>query len=127
MKEKLVAYRGKRLTLEWYLDAQEKSEALEYFIKLTRDRQRKIIHLFYLLGDIGKIFNEEKFRNEGDQIYAFKASADRFLCFFFNGSKVIITNAYEKKTAKMPPKEKQRALRAKMDYTKRCKDGNYYG
>lgn len=82
--------------------------------------------MFFLLGDIGKIFNEEKFRNEGDQIYAIKASADRFLCFFFDGSKLIITNAYEKKTAKMPQKEKQRALKAKADYTKRFKDGNYY-
>lgn len=126
MKETFIAYRGKKLTLEWYFDAQEKSEALEYFKNLTRDRQKKIIHLFFLLGDIGKIFNEEKFRNEGDQIYAMKASKDRFLCFFFDGSKLIITNAYEKKTAKMPQREKLRALKSKADYAKRFKDGSYY-
>lgn len=126
MKEKLIAYRGKVFTLEWYFNDKEKSEALEFFVDLARDRQKKIVHLFLLLGDVGKIFNEEKFRSEGDQIYALKTSDDRFLCFFFDGAKVIITNAYKKKTAKMPQKEKQRALKAKADYTKRCKDGEYY-
>ena len=82
--------------------------------------------MFRLLGDSGKIFNKEKFRNEDDQIYAFKTSDDRFLCFFFDGAKVVITNAYEKKTQKMPAREKERALKAKADYTKRIKDGIYY-
>jgi|AMWB02.1.fsa_nt_gi phage-related protein len=126
MREKLIAYRGKKFTLEWYFDDKEKSEVLEYFENLTRDRQKKLIHLFLLLGDSGKIFNKEKFRSEGDQLYAFKTSDDRFLCFFFDGAKVIITNAYEKKSKKMPPREKQRALKAKSDYIKRCKDGDYY-
>ncbi len=126
MKENLIAYRGKKFSLEWYFNSQDKSEALEYFAELTCDRQKKVVHLFCLLGDMGKIFNEEKFRNEDDQIYAFKTSDDRFLCFFFDGAKVIITNAYEKKSAKMPPKEKIRALKAKADYIKRCNDGDYY-
>jgi len=75
---------------------------------------------------MGKIFNEEKFRYEGNQIYALKTSPDRFLCFFFEGSKVIVTNAYEKKTAKMPPSEKEKSLKAKEDYIKRYKGETYY-
>ena len=126
MKESFTVYCGNKFTLEWYFDAQGTSQAFEYFTGLTRDRQKKIIHLFCLLGDIGKIFNEEKFRHEGDQIYALKASADRFLCFFFDGAKIIITNAYEKKTAKMPPNEKKQALKTKNDYIKRSNDGDYY-
>ena len=127
MKEKLVAYHGKIFRLEWYFDSREKSDGLEYFARLTIDRQKKIAHLFTLLGDNGKIFNEEKFRYEGDQIYALKTSDDRFLCFFFSGARVIITNAFEKKTKKMPPREKRRALKFKADYIKRCNDGDYYG
>jgi hypothetical protein len=126
VKEKLIAHRGKIFTLEWYFDAQGKSDAYEFFTKLTRDRQKKIVHLFCLLGDVGKIFNKEKFRHEDDQIYAFKTSEDRLLCFFFDRAKVIITNGYEKKSTKMPPKEKMRALKAKADYIKRCKNGDYY-
>lgn len=126
MTKNFVAYKGKEFTIEWYFDSQGKSIALNYFEKLSKDRKKKLVHLFYVLGDVGKIFNEEKFRYEGDQIYAFKTSPDRLLSFFFDGSKVVITNAYEKKTAKMPVGEKQKALKAKVDYTKRYKEGCYY-
>lgn len=32
--------------------------------------------------NIGKILNIQKFRYEGDKIYAFRPKPDRFLCFF---------------------------------------------
>jgi phage-related protein len=126
MKKQFVAYQGDAFTIEWYFDDRGKSDALEYFQALPLSRQKKAIHLFYLLGDIGKIFNEEKFRYEGDQVYALKPSPDRFLCFFFEGSKLVITHGYEKKSAKMPAKEKTKALKIKKDYIKRCKGGQYY-
>lgn len=44
MKEACVAYLGKKITLEWYFNTQEKSEALEYFESLTLDRQKKVVH-----------------------------------------------------------------------------------
>lgn len=125
-KENVLAYQGQELTIEWYFTGRGKSEALSYFESLPIDRKKKIVNLIRLLGDMGKIFNEEKFRNEGDQIFALKTSPDRFFCFFFDGAKVIVTNAYEKKSAKMPPREKQKALKAKDDYTKRVKGGVYY-
>jgi phage-related protein len=65
-------------------------------------------------------------RHEGDKIFAFKPVPDRFLCFFYEGGKIILTNAYEKKSPKMPATEKSKALRAMADYIKRCKEGNYY-
>ncbi len=46
--------------------------------------------------------------------------------FFFDGSKIILTNAYEKKTAKMPQREKTKALNIKRDYKKRYSEGTYY-
>ena len=126
MKKKFIAYPGSVFIIEWYFDNKGKSEALEYFNELPIERQKKALHLMYVLANLGKIFNEEKFRNEGDQIYALKPTPDRFLCFFFEGAKVIITNAYEKKTAKMPIREKQRALKNKADYKARCNEGTYY-
>ena len=126
MSEKHIAYQGNKFTIEWYFDKRGRSPAFEYFEKLPSSRKKKLVHLFYLLGDVGKIFNEEKFRYEGNQIYALKPVPDRFLCFFFQGSKIIVTNAYEKKSAKMPVKEKERALKAKEDYKKRCKGEAYY-
>lgn len=126
MKKKYVAYIGQAFTLEWYFSAAGKSCALEYFQNLPAGRQNKILHCFMLLGEVGKIHNKEKFCYEGDQIFAIKASEDRFLCFFFLESKIIITNAYQKQSMKMPQGEKQRSLRSKTDYIKRCKEGRYY-
>ena len=126
MKEKFIAYEGEQFTIEWYFDSRGKSNALKYFNDLTTTQKKKTLQLLRMIGNIGKIFNKEKFRYEGDQIYAIKPSPDRFLCFFFEGGKIIVTNAYEKKSAKMPAKEKQRALKTKEDYIKRFKSGTYY-
>ncbi len=78
------------------------------------------------MGDFGRIFDKTKFRNEGDRIFAFKPQPDRFLCFFATGRKIIITNAFVKKSNKLPSAEKGRALRAKADFEARVRKGNYY-
>ncbi|MBS4166988.1 hypothetical protein NEOC65_002090 [Neochlamydia sp. AcF65] len=51
------------------------------------------------MGNQGKIFDEMKFRNEGDGIYAFKPQPDRYLGFFFKSKKIIVTNAFVKSCA----------------------------
>jgi len=126
MLKQFIAYQGEQFTLEWYFDARGKSKSFEYFQELSFEQQKKVLYLFKLIGDTGKIFNEEKFRYEGNQIFAIKPSSDRFLCFFFEGAKIIITNAYEKKSQKMPPLEKEKALKAKLDYIERYNKGVYY-
>lgn len=113
--KKFIAYEGEELAIEWYFDQNDKSEAKNYFEELTPEQKRKTLHLFRLLGDTGKIFNKQKFCSEDDQIYVFKPSPDRFLCFFFEGGKVIITNAYKKQGDKLPSKEKEKALKAKAE------------
>ena len=80
MKE-LIAYAGSEFTIEWYCDNKGYSQALEYYEEQPKDKQRKLLNLFRLMGEQGKIFDETKFRNEGDQIYAFKPQPDRYLCF----------------------------------------------
>ncbi len=126
MKKEFVIYKGKFFTLEWYFNSRGKSAVLEYFNELSLDRKKKLLKLIETMGDVGQIFNKEKFRNEGDQIYAFKPVPDRFLCFFVKGSKIIITNAFEKKTDKLSPTEKDKALKFRDDYLNRVDDGSYY-
>lgn len=121
-----IAYKGAELTIEWYFNSQGKSPALEYFNELTEDQQDKALDLMQILADTGKIINKEKFNFEGDKIFVIKPSPDRFFCFFFKGAKLIVTNAYKKQSQKMPPREKERALKLKEDDTKRCNEGNYY-
>ncbi len=122
-----IALEGTKFTIEWYFDAKGKSAAWEYFESLDDDMQIKLLGLFELMGNVGAIRNKTKFRYEGDKVYAFKPQPHRFLCFFFTGHKIIVTNAFHKKSDKLPANEKERALNSKDDYEKRIKRGDYYG
>ena len=86
----------------------------------------KLLRLFKRMGDGGEIRDKTKFNNEGDKIYAFKPQPHRFLCFFFDGKKIIVTNAFHKKTDKLPQSKKERALNIKKDYETKIKRGDYY-
>jgi hypothetical protein len=90
MNRELIAYAGKKFTIEWYFDSRGKSSALEYYASLTIQERIKVLHLFKRMGDT-------KFNYEGDHIYAFKPNPDRFLCFIYVGNKIIVTNAFRKK------------------------------
>src|SRR5260221_13608691 len=125
MKQR-VAYEGSEFTIEWYFDERGRSQALEYYANQTKEKQRKLINLFRLMGDYGKIHDKTKFRSEDDGIYAFKPQPDRYLCFFFRGKKIIVTNAFVKKADKLPKSEKERALKSYQSYEKRAKEGTYY-
>ena len=126
-KPDYIAYRGDVYQIEFYFDDKGKSQPIDYMLeKFTGADAKKLEHLLILLGDAGQIHNKEKFRNEGDKIYAFKPQPHRFLCFFFKGNKVIITNAFMKKQNRLPKSEKERALRCKLDYEIRNKKGLYY-
>lgn len=122
----LIAFKGKEFHIEWYFDSKDHSESLDYFESLDDNEQVKLLTLFKLIGNTGAIKNKTKFRSEGDKIYAFKPKPHRFLCFFFTGKKIIVTNAFHKKTDKLSPSEKNRALKYKEDYESRVEEGNYY-
>lgn len=124
--KQFIAYQGDEYTIEWYYDSRGRSRALNYFNDLPNERKRKVLNLFRLMATMGKIHDTTKFRSEGDEIYTFKPQPDRFLCFFFKGSKIIVTDAFEKRTQKLSPSEKERALNAHEDYINRVKKGTYY-
>ena len=120
------AYKGSEFTIEWYFDEEDTSQPLEYFLALAPDRKRKVLRLFRLMAELGILRDQTKFRFEGESVYAFKPQPDRFLCFFFKGKKIIVTNAFAKKQDKLPINEKERALRHKTDYEHRVKMRSYY-
>jgi len=124
--KKYIAYKGKKFIIEWFFDSKGKSKVKEYFLELDEDQQDKLLHLFLIMGNQGQIKNITKFNFEGDGIYAFKPKPDRFLCFFFEGNKIIVTNAFIKRQQKLPMNEKARALRIKENYLKRVEEGKYY-
>lgn len=121
-----IAFQGEKFTIEWYYNKKGNSEALEYFDDLNESDQIKTLTLFELMGNFGEIKNPTKFNSEGDKLYAFKPQPHRFLCFFFKDGKIIVTHAFHKKTNKLPPQEKKRALKIKDDFENRIKKGEYY-
>ena len=125
MKE-VVAYEGACFRIEWFYNELGESQALEYFNGLNDVQKRKVLMLFKRMGDFGKISDTTKFRNEGDKIFAFKPQPDRFLSFFYVGKKIIVTNAFRKKSQKIPEEEKLRALFDMQNYNERVLKDSYY-
>lgn len=125
MKE-YIAYKGDKYIIEWYYTENGNSQPLEFFEDLTPVEQQKLFHIIKRLGDFGFVSDTTKFRNEGDDIYAMKPQPSRFLSFFYEGSKIIITNAFTKKAQKLRKQDKERAISARTDYIKRVKEGVYY-
>ncbi len=56
------------------------------------------------MGAIGKIWNERKFEHltGTDQIFEFKVDADRVLCFFVMGQRLILTHGFRKLGTRRP-------------------------
>ena len=125
MKE-YVAYKGTKLTIEWYYSQKGESQALDFFNDLSATEQQKFFHLVKRMGDFGFISDKTKFRNEDDGIYAFKQQPNRFLSFFYEGGKIIITNAFVKKSQKLKKQDKDIAISARNDYLTRVKENTYY-
>ena len=121
-----IAYEGEYFTIEWYFDKKGKSQALEYFYEMSDSQKRKLLMLFKRIGDFGKISDKTKFRNENDDIYAFKPQPDRFLSFFTTNKKIIITEGFLKKSNKLPENIKNRTINIRTDYFNRVKEGSYY-
>jgi phage-related protein len=126
MPKEYVAYEGQEFTIEWYYSSKGESQTLQYYLELETSDRIKVLKLFKMMGDIGKIRDETKFRNEGDKIFAFKPQPHRFLSFFVEGKKIIVTNAFWKKQDKLPKNEKDRALNCMNSYKQRLKEGIYY-
>lgn len=69
MKQELcIALKGEKFTIEWYFDENDKSQALEYFNKLSIEGKKKLIKLFAVMAYKGSIFNKKDFNYEGDKI-----------------------------------------------------------
>jgi hypothetical protein len=126
LKKSHIAYIGPEFTIEWYYIASGTIPALEYFEDLDLPEKVKTMRLFELIATNGKILNIQKFRNEGNGIYAFKPQPHRFLCFFCVGKKIIVTNAFVKKRDDLPTKEKERAKNYRDDYNARVRGKEYY-
>ena len=126
--EDFVLYQGQRFLVEFYFDEKGELPVKEYFDAADRQVQIKLLALVKYMAEEGRIFDENKFRivDKEERIYEFKLMAERFFNFFYEGRKIILTNAYRKKGQKLDHRELAKAIALKRDYECRVKDGRYY-
>lgn len=118
-----LIYKGEIFTIEAVELDSGQVPAEEWLDSIDQKSQVKFAALFKQLGDIGKIWNEQKFKHlEGsDQIFEFKVDNGRILCFFFVGQRVILTHGFVKKSAKTPKGEITRGEKIKALFLERTK------
>ncbi len=73
--------------------------------------QAKLMRLFALLGDEGRITNPEKFGNLKEGLFEFKSFQIRMPCRFDWGGLVIVSHGFIKKRSRAPRQEIERARR----------------
>lgn len=97
-------YDGALFRIEFYVDPGGGAPAEIWLEQLPLVGQQKFAALFARRGDMGKIWNERKFKHltETDEIFEFKVEADRILCFFFVGRRLILTHGFKKAGDKTP-------------------------
>jgi len=118
-----LVYDGAVLSVEFYVTPRGDVPAEEYLEQLPLGTQQKFAALFARMGDTGKIWNERKFKHlaETDQIFEFKVAADRILCFFFIGRRLVLTHGFRKTGDKTPKREIDRAEACKKDFEERVR------
>lgn len=126
--EEYIFYQGEKFQVEFYFTEVGKLPAKEHLEKASLDVKIKLATLVRYIADAGQILDTRKFRlvDPKERLYEFKPLSHRFFTFFFKGRKIIITNAYMKKSQKIDRKELKRAKDIKKDYTCRVKGGTYY-
>lgn len=116
-----LVYDGTLLRIEFYVAPSGIIPAEDWLEHLPLAAQQKFAALFARMGDTGKIWNERKFKHltETDQLFEFKVEADRVLCFFFVGRRLIVTHGFKKTGDKTPKREIDRAETYKKDFERR--------
>lgn len=100
-----------------------KSTIRPFIESLEASERNSLIRLIEELGE-RDMRNAEKFRHEGNGIFAIKSGQIRIYCFFDAGNLMILTNGIKKKQnrARRADVEKADALR---DYYMKQRSGNH--
>ena len=106
-QRELVVCGGPYFTIEWGLDAAGNCQARDYYYALVEAERAKVLALFALMANVGRIYDTTKFHRETRKLYVFKPS--RFFCFFMKGKRIIVVSAYHKQGQKTPAREIERA------------------
>lgn len=95
----VAAYRGSKFSIELLLKGDGSSPVGEFLEALSTSDRKKVDALFNLMGEKGRITNNEKFKKiEGsEKIFEFKSFQVRLLCFFAGSGRLVICRGLIKK------------------------------
>ncbi|HAO21576.1 MAG TPA: hypothetical protein DCQ37_14600 [Desulfobacteraceae bacterium] len=117
-----ILAKGKKFDI-FEIEKNAKSEVRTFFKTLdSKDKERLLKKIEYI-ADNGAPKNEEKFRHEGDGIYAIKHNQIRIYCFFDSGRMILLTHGFIKKQQKADPNQLKRAKKIKEIYDNSLKKG----
>lgn len=105
---------GKRFKLYEVLH-KGKSDIRRFLDKLPIKESAKIMAFLVRIANNGPPINEEKFRHEGDQIYAIKSGQVRIYCCYFGKKIILLTNGVIKKSRKARPADIEKAKRIRKE------------
>ena len=129
-RRECFAHKFEDWRFEWYFDEGGDSPAREYYEESLNEAEKDdltaLFEYFATRQREGKPLNEQKVRDEGEEIFAFKPTPHRLLWFYAEGKTVILTHGFKKKRDKLPPKERRRAKEYRADYFLRNTKGLYY-
>ena len=116
--EDFLVYGGEHYSAYFHAEAKDSSSVHDYFEACDDATQASLLFLVKRMADMGRIYDEAKFRieNKHNKIYCFKPRQERFFCFFFTGKKIIITSAYTKKKQKIDRNELNKAIQVRNQY-----------
>jgi hypothetical protein len=116
--ENFLIYKGEYFSVYFHSETEVSSSVYDYFKSCDDVVRASLLFLVRTIADIGRIYDETKFRIEDRQnkIYCFKPKKERFFCFFFANGKIIITSAYTKKKQKLDRGELRKAIQIRREY-----------
>ena len=120
--ETYVFHLGPCFTVEAAMLANGESPARDFVEALSDGERAKVLALFRLLGDTGRIKNVQKFKKiEGSSppLWEFKSFQVRMPCFFMPGQRVVVTHGFKKKKDKIPASEVAKAQRIRDEHASR--------
>ena len=90
---------------------------MKEFIQALPEKEKNIlISKIYSIAENCPPHNREKFRNEGDNIYAIKQNQIRVYCFFDQGKMIILTHGFMKNSRKADPEQLIKAKKIREKY-----------
>ncbi len=99
-----------------YAATKNGSPGYDFVNSLSEPDQAKLLHLFKMFGDHGRISNPEHFKKiEGTEFFEFKSFQIRMPCYYAPGRLLVVTHGFLKKRGRTPSPEIARAGRIKKE------------